>query len=92
MVSKHNGECPIYINYMDIDKAIPKKLFQLPRIDQVIDAVSGHTVLCFLDAYKGYHEIQMAVEDMERTSFVTNDGIFCYTRMPFGLKNAGAKF
>ncbi|GJS28307.1 reverse transcriptase domain-containing protein [Tanacetum coccineum] len=32
----------------------------------------------------------MAKEDEEKTSFITSQGIFCYSKMPFGLKNAGA--
>ncbi|GJU56267.1 reverse transcriptase domain-containing protein [Tanacetum coccineum] len=44
------------------------------------------------DAYKGYHQIQMAKEDEEKTAFITSQGIFCYTKMPFGLKNAGATY
>ncbi|GJT92416.1 reverse transcriptase domain-containing protein [Tanacetum coccineum] len=47
---------------------------------------------CFLDAYKGYHQIQMAKEDEEKTTFITNQGIFCYMKMPFGLRNAGATY
>nr|GEU73934.1 reverse transcriptase domain-containing protein [Tanacetum cinerariifolium] len=46
----------------------------------------------FLDAYKGYHQIQMATEDEEKTAFITTQGIFCYTKMPFGLRNAGATY
>lgn len=34
----------------------------------------------------------MTAGDMEKTAFVTNDGIFCYTQMPFRLKNVGAEF
>lgn len=37
-------------------------------------------------------QISMALEDMEKTAFVTDDGIFCYTRMPFWFKNAQAEF
>ncbi|GKE24222.1 reverse transcriptase domain-containing protein [Tanacetum coccineum] len=44
------------------------------------------------DAYRGYHQIQMAKEDEEKTAFITSQGIFCYTKMPFGLKNAGATY
>ncbi|GJT28448.1 reverse transcriptase domain-containing protein [Tanacetum coccineum] len=34
----------------------------------------------------------MAKEDEEKTAFITNQGIFCYSKMPFGLKNAGATY
>ncbi|GJU71652.1 reverse transcriptase domain-containing protein [Tanacetum coccineum] len=44
------------------------------------------------NAYKGYHQIQMAEEDEEKTAFITNQGIFCYTKMPFGLRNTGATY
>lgn len=80
------------IDYISLNKAITKKLFPLLQIDQVVDAVAIHQVLCFLDAYKGYHQTPMALEDMEKTTFVMDDDIFCYTRMPFRLKNAQAEF
>ncbi|GKD93119.1 reverse transcriptase domain-containing protein [Tanacetum coccineum] len=34
----------------------------------------------------------MAKEDEEKTAFITNQGIFCYTKMPFGPRNAGATY
>nr|GEX88378.1 reverse transcriptase domain-containing protein [Tanacetum cinerariifolium] len=44
------------------------------------------------DACKGYHQIQMAKEDEEKTAFHTNQWVFCYTKMSFGLKNTGATY
>lgn len=76
------------IDYTYLNKVILKKPFPLPRIDQVIDAVTGHKVLCFLDAYKGYYQIPIAEKDIEKTAFVKGDGIFCFTTMLFGVKNA----
>nr|GEV67404.1 reverse transcriptase domain-containing protein [Tanacetum cinerariifolium] len=54
----------------------------------------GRDKLCGLlqHAYKGLHQIQMAKEDEEKTAFITNQGIFCYTKMPFGLRNGGATY
>nr|GEV54232.1 reverse transcriptase domain-containing protein [Tanacetum cinerariifolium] len=52
----------------------------------------SNPVMCFLDAYKGYHQIQFAEADEEKTSFHTGQGVYCYTKMPFGLKNAGATY
>ncbi|RVW77671.1 hypothetical protein CK203_053400 [Vitis vinifera] len=38
-------------------------------IDQVLERVSGHPFYCFLDGYSGYFQIEIAVEDQEKTTF-----------------------
>jgi hypothetical protein len=78
------------VDYTGLNKACPKNPFPLPRIDQVIDSTAGSELLCFLDAYSGYHQIKMKESDQLATSFVTPYGTYCYVTMPFGLKNAGA--
>nr|GEV79692.1 hypothetical protein [Tanacetum cinerariifolium] len=40
----------------------------------------------------GYHQIKMAKEDEEKTTFITNQGVFCYSKMPFDLRNTGATY
>ena len=45
-----------------------------------------------MDGFLGYNQIKMAPEDMEKTSFITPWGTFCYKVMPFGLKNTGATY
>ena len=45
-----------------------------------------------MDGFSGYNRIRMASEDMEKTTFVTQWGTFCYKVMPFGLKNAVATY
>jgi hypothetical protein len=54
--------------------------------------MAGSELLCFLDAYSGYHEIKMKETDQLATSFVTPYGTYCYVTMPFGLKNAGPTY
>src|SRR4051812_47164747 len=92
LVLKKNGTWRMCIDYTNFNKACPKDPFVLPRIHQIIDSIAGCELLCFLDAYSGYHQIKMALEDQEKTAFITPFGIFCYTSMPFGLKNAGATY
>jgi hypothetical protein len=46
----------------------------------------------FLDAYSRYHQITMKESDQLVTSFFTPFGSFCYVKMPFSLKNAGATY
>ena len=45
-----------------------------------------------MDGFSGYNQIKMALEDMEKNSFITPWGTYCYKVMPFGLKNAGATY
>ncbi|GJS51271.1 reverse transcriptase domain-containing protein [Tanacetum coccineum] len=76
----------------DLNKACPKDGYPLPEIDWKVESFCGFPFKCFLDTYKGYHQIQMAKEDEEKTAFITSQGIFCYTNMPFGLRNSGATY
>ena len=45
-----------------------------------------------MDTFSGYNLIWMDEANQEKTSFVTNQGLFCYKVMPFGLKNAGTMY
>ncbi|XP_027171595.1 uncharacterized protein LOC113771181 [Coffea eugenioides] len=80
------------VDFTDLNKACPKDCYPLPRIDALVDSAMGYVVLCFLDAFKRYHQIGMSEEDQEKTAFYTDRGTYCYTTMPFGLKNAGATY
>jgi hypothetical protein len=45
-----------------------------------------------MDAFSGYNQILMHLEDREKTAFITNRGLYCYKVMPFSLKNVGATY
>jgi hypothetical protein len=92
IVPKANGKLRMCIDYTSLNKACPKDLYPLPRIDQIVDSTSGCDLLSFLDAYSGFHQIQMAREDREHTAFVTVDGLYCYVVMLYGLRNALSTF
>jgi hypothetical protein len=80
------------INYTSLNKACPKDEYPLPRICQIIDYMTSCELLSFLDAYSGFHQISLAIYDEEKTTFITSFGIFCYTKIVFGLKNGGATY
>ena len=48
--------------------------------------------MSFLYAFQGYHQIPLAMEDQEKTTFVTSVGNYHYKVMPFGLKNVGSTY
>ena len=45
-----------------------------------------------MDGFSGYNQIKMYPDDEKHTSFKAPLGVYCYTVMPFGLKNAGATY
>ncbi|GJU13934.1 reverse transcriptase domain-containing protein [Tanacetum coccineum] len=92
MVKKHDGTWRMCVDFKDLNNACPKDCYPLPEIDWKVESLCGYSFKCFLDAYKGYHQIKMAKEDEEKTAFITSQGIFCYSKMPFGLKNAGSTY
>ncbi|CAA0833865.1 Unknown protein, partial [Striga hermonthica] len=92
LVKKSNGAWRLCIEFSDLNKACPKDSYPLPHIDYMVDATSGHELMSFMDAYSGYNQIPMHPDDEEHTSFYSARGLYCYTMMPFGLKNAGATY
>ncbi|GKB62261.1 reverse transcriptase domain-containing protein [Tanacetum coccineum] len=73
-------------------QGLPAGLLPLPKIDWKVESLCGYPFKCFLDAYKGYHQIQMAEMNEEKMAFHTPHGVYCHTKMSFGLKNAGATY
>nr|GEY81838.1 reverse transcriptase domain-containing protein [Tanacetum cinerariifolium] len=80
------------IDFKNLNSACPNDYYLLPNIDCKVESVMGFINKCLLNAYKGYHQIQMEKKDEEKTAFHTDHGTYCYKKMPFGLKNAGATY
>lgn len=82
----------VCIDYRKLNASTRKDHFPLPFIDQILERVAGHKFYCFLDGYSGYNQIEVALEDQEKTTFTCPFGTFAYRRMPFGLCNAPGTF
>ena len=92
MVKKNDEKWRMCVDFTDLNRACPKDNYSLPRIDTLVDLTARHELLSFMDAFSGYNQIKMKEKDQEKTSFVTNQGFFCYKVMSFGLKNVGATY
>ncbi|GJZ43145.1 reverse transcriptase domain-containing protein [Tanacetum coccineum] len=68
-------------------KVQKKRSLALDRRKVVTDEVNE-----WLKASIGYHQIRKTKKDEEKKTFHTEERVFCYTKMPFGLKNAGTTY
>ncbi|GJU47986.1 reverse transcriptase domain-containing protein [Tanacetum coccineum] len=92
LVKKVDDTWRMCIDFKNLNSACPKDYYPLLEIDLKIEVVMGFPFKCFLDAYKGYDQIQMSEDDEEKTAFYTDQGTYCYMKIPFGLNNAGATY
>nr|XP_034909787.1 uncharacterized protein LOC118045297 [Populus alba] len=92
VVPKKEGKIRVCVDFRDLNKASPKDDFPLPHIDILVDNAARNSTYSFMDGFSGYNQINMAIEDRAKTTFVTPWGTYCYKVMPFSLKKAGATY
>ena len=92
VVKKKSGKWRMCVDFTDLNKACPKDPFLMPKIDQLVDVTVSHARMSFLDAFQGYHQIPLALDDQEKTTFITPIGNYHYKVMSFGLKNTGSTY
>ncbi|GKV28123.1 hypothetical protein SLEP1_g37209 [Rubroshorea leprosula] len=92
LVKKPNGKWRMCIDFTNLNDACPKDPHPLPNVEKLVERAAGHERMSFLDASSGYHQVQLSLDDQEKTTFYAGDAIYCYVMMPFGLKNAGATY
>ena len=91
-VPKKDGKVRMCMDFRDLNKVCPKDDFPLLHIDVLVDNTASSVLMSFMDGFLGYNQIKMAPREMTKTTFTTKSGIYCYTMMSFGLKNAGATY
>ena len=74
---KKNVKVRVSVDFRDMNKASPKDDFTLPHIDMLVDSITGHSLLSFMDGFPRYNQIMMALEDMQKTSFIIEWGTYC---------------
>ena len=80
------------IDYRCLNMVTNKDHFSLHFLDQILEKVAGRAYYCFLVGYSGYNQIEIALEDQEKTTFTCPFDTFAYKQMPFGLCNTPATF
>ena len=96
MVKKKDGTWRMCVDYRDLNnKTKVRDPYLLPRIDAMLDSLSGTKLFSCLDLIWGYHQVPLTPEARERTAFITphmSPSHWQYVYMPFGLRDAPATF
>ncbi len=89
---KPDGRPRVCLDLRRVNKVTKMDSFPLPRFDDCVDSLHGSAYFCSLDLQSGYWQVPLRKQDREKTAFITKEGLFQMTVLPFGLCNAPATF
>jgi hypothetical protein len=92
VVEKKNGKKRLCVDYRKLNEMTKKDCYPLPRIDDMLETLSGCQWFTSLDLANGFWQVELDPKDREKSTFITRFGTFEFAVMPFGLCNAPATF
>jgi hypothetical protein len=91
-VRKKNGEIRLCVDFKNMNRSSRKDNYPLPKMEHILQRVTGASRMSMIDGFSGFNQIYVFLEDREKTTFTTPWGTFMYSKITFGLMNAGETF
>lgn len=92
LVRKPSGDLRICVDYRKLNEVTSVTSYPLPNINETLDRLAGASFFTSIDMVSGYHQVEIAEEDKDKTAFISPYGLYQYCRMPYGLAGAPGTF
>ncbi|GAA6098722.1 ankyrin-3-like isoform X1 [Tachysurus ichikawai] len=92
VVKKKTGGIRLCVDLREPNRAVVIDSHPLPHIEEVFTELRGATMFSTIDLQNAYHQVQLHPSSRDLTAFITHDGLFRFTRVPYGLASAPSAF
>lgn len=89
---EENKKSRLCIDFRDLNKIVVPQAQPFPLIEDLMVKTRNCNYFSTLDINSAFWSIPLRVEDRKKTGFVTQEGHFQWTCLPFGLKTSPAIF
>ena len=89
-IPKKNGKLRICVDLKNLNEAVQREVYPLPKVNETFTQLSGATIFSKLDANSGFWQIPLSKESRPLT--ISPFGCFCFNKLPFGISSAPKLF
>ena len=93
LARRKDGRLRLCTDFRQLNARTIKDSYALPRVEEILDCLSGSQYFSVLDMKSGYYRAELEESHKERTAFTVGPlGFYEYNRLPFGLTNSPAMY
>ncbi|MBW0527854.1 hypothetical protein O181_067569 [Austropuccinia psidii MF-1] len=92
LITWHDGESRLCGNFRALNNYTKADRYIIPRISHALEKLAKAKYITKMDCMKGFHQNVVKPDSMKLLRIICHMGIYEYSRMPFGIKNAPAHF
>ena len=92
IVPKATGNIRMCVDMRQANLAVKRERHVIPKMEDILTELHGASVFSKIDLREGYHQIMLAEESRHITTFATNDGLFRFKRLIYGISSAFESF
>ena len=89
---KQDGRVRLCVELRDVNSKIIVERYPMPNIDEMLLTLESVKVFTTIDLSSTFHQIPLTDESKDITAFITTEGLFRFTRIPFGLASTSSVF